>query len=250
MKNVKELMELGLSGRESKVYMSCLELGNDSVSEVAKLSGYPKSSTHELLKGLVKKGLVYTYVKKNRGYFAPASPENILGKLEKQETVAKKILPDLLSIYNSKHDRVKVSYYEGVEGLRNVLNQIVREADKMEAVVYVEEIMRLMKEHFEDFMNKRIDKGIPIRLIFRNTPNAWVRKKLEKKIIATMKITDSPIPFESSMILWRDKVAILSFRENFTITVIEGSLEINLFRAMFEMLWENIPEATTLGTDR
>ncbi len=79
------LQELGLSRNEVKVYLAALTIGSSSANTIAKHAGLLRTSTYEILKSLVDKGIV-SYVLKGRvKYFEAASPDRLLKMAEERK---------------------------------------------------------------------------------------------------------------------------------------------------------------------
>ena len=55
---IKNLKEIGLSENQAKVYLACLQLGQDSVLNIAKSAELKRPSVYLLLEELENKGLI------------------------------------------------------------------------------------------------------------------------------------------------------------------------------------------------
>src|SRR3989344_3663074 len=130
----QELKEFGLTDNEVKVYLACLKLGTALVQGIAKKANTYRTYTYEILKSLIEKGLVSYVIKNGKQYFEVAEPEKLLNILKEKETKINKILPDLKNIYKTSIEKPKVELYEGKEGLKTILDDIIR--TKGEVLVY------------------------------------------------------------------------------------------------------------------
>lgn len=70
----KELQNLGLSEKEAKVYTTSLELGPDTVQNIAKESGINRATTYVQIGTLKEKGLISEFEKGKKTYFVAESP--------------------------------------------------------------------------------------------------------------------------------------------------------------------------------
>jgi len=75
-KNV--LRELGLSLKESSVYLTILEYGKLPPARLASLTGIHRTTVYAVAKELVKKGYVVEDAFKGGIYYSPASPKELL----------------------------------------------------------------------------------------------------------------------------------------------------------------------------
>lgn len=85
-----ELRKLGLKEKEVSVYLAALELGFDSVQNIAKKADFSRPTVYEIIRVLTKKGLMREIkrqgaVQGERTYFAAESPDALLGLLRTQK---------------------------------------------------------------------------------------------------------------------------------------------------------------------
>ena len=53
MENIKALEKFGLSEKEAKVYLACLELGEDTASDISLKSNLPRTLIYDILEKLI-----------------------------------------------------------------------------------------------------------------------------------------------------------------------------------------------------
>lgn len=128
----KELVKLGLSDKEAKVYLSSLELGPSPVQKISQRAKVNRATTYVVIEDLKAMGLMSTFDEGKKTYFVAEQPERLLNHLKSQESELKeKIamlqdrLPELKSIFNLNDGKPKVKYYEGIEGLKTVRRDFV-----------------------------------------------------------------------------------------------------------------------------
>ena len=138
----KKLKKLGLSEKESKVYLAALELGTSTVQELAKKSGVNRATTYIQVESLRKRGLMSLVDNANKTLFVAERPQRILEILEKKkesieslENTFSKLMPEFEAIYNVKMDKPRVRFYES-----DVSNEIFRNLllkDKPEQIFWI-----------------------------------------------------------------------------------------------------------------
>ena len=69
------LVNIGLSPKESKVYLAALELGPSPASDIALRSKLNRVSTYDILEKLIKRGFISTYTQKRVKYFVATEPD-------------------------------------------------------------------------------------------------------------------------------------------------------------------------------
>jgi len=130
----KELQKIGLSDKESKVYLAALELGQASVQNIARKADVNRATTYSILEALIKKGLCSTTEKEKKVFYFTSPPESLLSifelkrkQMETEEDAFKNLLPDLNSIFNKQADKPTVRFFDGRQGLLNSVAEFYRE---------------------------------------------------------------------------------------------------------------------------
>src|SRR4030043_1743030 len=114
-----ELRKMGLSEKEVRVYLSGLELGPNSVQNIAKQAGLSRPTAYEIIKKLEDKKLFLETRQRSKSLFRAQSPENILGILRTQkreiEEKERKFIR-IIAALEAKYSREKgVKVFKGKE---------------------------------------------------------------------------------------------------------------------------------------
>ena len=134
---LKELQDIGLSEKESRVYLAALELGNTTAEKLATQAKVNRSTTYVQLESLMKMGLMSTYEEGKKTYFAPESPtylKRILdmkrAEIGAREKELVSLMPELTHLFEGAGERPLVRFYMGKEGVSTLRDQIL-EAKKV-----------------------------------------------------------------------------------------------------------------------
>lgn len=233
----QELKEFGLTDKEIKVYLACLKLGTALVQEIAKKAGTYRTYTYEILKSLKEKGLVSYVIKNGKQYFEVAQPEKLINILKEKESKIIKVLPDLKEIYQSSIEKPKVELYEGKEGLKTILDDIIR--TKKEILVYgsTEKQLKILQFYFPNYIIRRIKTKIHTRVITEKSPWTIEKLKTEKKELRESKFIPN-IEFPTVTYIYGNKVAILSLEKEIIGLIIENKAISDTQKQIFELLWK------------
>ncbi len=119
-----ELRKLGLSEKEVRVYLAGLELGPNSVQNIAKEAGLSRPTAYEIVKKLEDKKLFLETKQRGKRLFRAQSPESILGilrtqkrEIEEKEREFIRIIATLEAKY-SREEGIRV--FKGKESLRSL----------------------------------------------------------------------------------------------------------------------------------
>jgi len=124
-----ELRKLGLNEKEVRVYLAGLELGPDSVQNIAKKTRLARPTAYEIIKKLEAKGLFTETQQRKKRYFVARAPESVLGilrtqkrEIEEKEREFIRIIAALEARYSKKKEGARI--FKGKEGLKS-LSEII-----------------------------------------------------------------------------------------------------------------------------
>ena len=126
---LEKLKEAGLTGNESKVYYELLKKGELIANNIAKNIGIDRSLTYTILNNLIEKGQVSYILKEKKKFFSITDPENLLNSIKKKEIIIKDLIPELKEIKTLTEPKQDIKIYEGKEGLRSLINLILKEKE-------------------------------------------------------------------------------------------------------------------------
>ena len=232
MKDIEEkLRKAGLTGNEAKVYAELLKKGSLSANDLAKKIGMDRTLVYTLLNNLIEKGLVNYVIKKNKKYFESADPENLLNPIKEKEIYIKDLIPKLKKIEKTKEVVQEINVYEGKEGLRTLMREIMKSESfcsfgatgKAYETLY--ELPRIAKE-----LTK---KGFCARIILSSE-----LKKHKMVNIRNMEFKFLDIKSEATTTIFDDKISIHMMKEKPLIIVIKNREIAETYKNHFEILWK------------
>ncbi|MFA6552820.1 MAG: helix-turn-helix domain-containing protein [Patescibacteria group bacterium] len=170
------LKQLGLSEKETQVYLALLNAGPSSVRTLANTAGVNRGTTYDILKILIKRGLASYYHQDKRQYFLAEDPEKLknflqdrMHELEESKSAVEKIIPELKSVYNRAEDKPVVKYYQGTKGVKTVLGdvlEVMTQANEKEYYVYsASNIRQHLYDGFPNFAKERVKRKIRCKVI-------------------------------------------------------------------------------------
>jgi len=245
---LQDLIKLGLSDKEARVYMAMLEMGPSSVTEISKKARITRTNTYHILNALAVKGLVSTHEKKSKMIFAAEDPERIISMLEiKLKEIedgirhAKKILPEFKAIYKNPSGKLKVKFYEGVEGIISVYEDTLTSKSTILSYGSVENEHAFMPGYIPEYYERRAGRGIHLKAITAYTELSFAIKALDKRHLRISKIVPLDFQISPEINIYDDKVAIMSLKEKFG-AIIESRETADAFRKLFNLAYERATE--------
>ncbi len=242
MEAIQSLKKFGLSEKEGKVYLSCLELGETAASDVAIKSNLPRTLVYDILERLINLGLVSYNIKANKKHFIAAGPRELLRILKEKEESIKEILPNLEQMHKLKGvKRPKVEVYEGKEGMKTVMSDILKSnIREFRAYGSSRSSLEIIPAFMEEWHKKRIKKKVIMRILYNNTKEARekVRKKPESLKYAQYRFMPIKLESPTATVVYKNKVVLQSWtKEPFAVLIEDEQMAENQKR-YFEELWK------------
>ncbi len=234
----KSLVNYGLTKKQARTYLACLELGSSAVQRISQRAGLVRSTTYEVLESLRQKGLVSTFRKKNIKYFTAGEPQRIIEDMQSRTDLLKNDLPRLQALQYKTKNQPKVRFYQGKQGIKTVLNETL-EAHELVGFSSVEDLFTSLENYFPKFVEKRIKKKIPLKVIMRDSPESRKRKTLGREQLREVRIIPSQYQHHGGMLLWNDKMAMFSLRDELTAVIIESKELSAIQKTLFNFIWNS-----------
>lgn len=240
----KTLKSLGFSQNETSVYLALLKLKAGTAIKITEASGLAKSTVYDTLRELSQKNLVNIYKKRGRKHFSVNDPSVLKDILAERKNSLDRMLPELLALYAGGSIETRAQLYKGKDGIALVSEEILDEAHELLGIGSPEELFENMPELFPYFTERRKEKGIKLRAIFRDSQKARERQKRDEEDLRESRLVQPPIPFSPLLYVWKNKIALLTFTDEAVAVVIENKELAQMIRAIFELLWNQEVESS------
>lgn len=248
-KAISQLEVLGLGKTEAALYVAGLSYGHGvGVNELQKKTGLKRPTIYHNLNLLVSRGLVAKVSSLNRTLYTFSGPEQLerMVASEVREAKAKtRVLAQVLKQLeglNSTDDSMVVRHFEGLQGVKTVVDMALF-CQRPEWLILAprDNFFRQFDERYARYyLLTRKRHGIKSRTLWEN-PGPESRR-LTKQEIAARNPRFLPKTmhgqFTSTLILFDNKIAIISSLEEESAILIESNELNGFFTALFETLWQ------------
>jgi sugar-specific transcriptional regulator TrmB len=234
---------LGLTEDQAKVYLAALELGQSSMQELARKSGVKRTSIYNFIQSLIDRQLIITSRKRKRVVYSGVHPNQLLEIEKARLAELDRTLPELLAIYNNSTTKPKVTFYEGVDGIKEVLLDMLKEKQSVSAFSDYKQMAATLGDYYFDiFPPERARRGIVSRNIAPDTEKARELAKTDAKYnreTRFMKVSD----LKTEINIYGNKVALNSYNSNPPFSVIIEDPDIaETLRTVWKQLWNKLEE--------
>jgi len=244
------LIKLGLSEKEAKVYLSTLELGEDTVQNIGKKAGVNRATTYVILEKLMGLGLVSTVEHDKKAKFIAENPSELANILEEQqrELEGRKqqlddLMNQLMAVYNTKKGKPIVRYFEGAEGLET-LDKLGQESLKNRSeqlgIIPIDIIEEEFPQRRKTAVDYRVKMGVKTRTIYTHKAGPIPDQINKNELREAVFLPRDEFPITASIQIHPDwGVKFFSFKKGNYLGVLMQSPEIaNNMKLVFELAWK------------
>ncbi|MFZ2193265.1 MAG: helix-turn-helix domain-containing protein [Candidatus Moraniibacteriota bacterium] len=250
MSQVKTILQkMGLTDTEIEIYLRGLSYDSIGVKELEKTTRINRTTIYHALNTLIQKGLAS---KRESGtgaklIFSMTSPENIkkffdreIRLLQERKQEIESVIPLLLDRVKQKEDTFKVSHFEGIEGIKLVVEEALYCRSRQWNIIAPKKnfFSEFDSSYARYYLKTRKENNIQSRSLWEYVSDAkslTPEDMRERNPRYLPKIMQGR--FQSVIIIFDDKVAFITSIKNISAVLIQSN-EINeTMSAMFEGLW-------------
>lgn len=246
--DISILKKVGLSDKEAQVYLKLLEHGASSVRSIAELSDLNRGTTYDVLKQLQTMGLVSFYHQDTKQKFVAEDPDKLTKILKHQEEKLsdtrekiKELIPELKSLQDKEGNRPVTKYYEGKEGIKSILDDVLASLKELKCNHYFIYSAAGVREDiylaYPEYNQKRIKAGIGVKTISLSAGGGTYGLD-ERKWLVKNGSTENM----TYILIYANKCAFIArdSRQNPVGVIIENEMISATQREIFNHLWNLI----------
>jgi predicted transcriptional regulator len=242
----KVLLQLGLSESEISIFLTLLQAGPSSVQDISRISGINRVTIYSAVATLEKKGLVAETKKGSRRLFVAERPEELKAIVEEKEEEIQKIsldlgnlvLPVLKAIDVSQENKPEIRFYEGLEGIYKVYENMLETKDILGCGSYDSVVKVSSWKEEEKYFHRIKHKKVFYRAILEDTPTNRKFADIAKGI-AHFKFLETGVKLSADIHAYGDEVALMSY-EKVTATVIRDATISKSIKTLLEFMWDRL----------
>lgn len=231
--DTKLLEEVGFTPKEIDVYIALLSLKASSIFELMNRAKVSRKSIYEILQKLLDKGLASYTIKDGRKKYQAASPERLIEILKEKEENVQTILPELLKRYKEMEEETKVELFMGKNGMKAVMNGILKEGKPMHVLAGEGKIHEFLKYYMPQFFKRRVKLKINAKMVY----NESVRGKFSIPL-AEIRYIQEKYSSPLSKAIYGNNVSIFIFSETPLVIHIKSKEVAKSFMNYFNLMWK------------
>ncbi|MBD3354368.1 hypothetical protein GF361_00105 [Candidatus Woesearchaeota archaeon] len=231
------LQQYGLSNKEIKVYLANLVMGSATVNTISKKADIHRTTTYDVLKQLMEKGLASSVIKDKTNYFEVADPLKLVAILDEKKQKLNSVMVELETLKQSVVEKPKVEFYEGKEGIKTVMEDILKQKNELLVFSSTKDLSNVLRFYFPHFINRRVKKNISAKVLTEQTKETISLKKRDKKELRETRFLPRGIKLPTATYIYGKKTAMFSLEGEPIAVLIENSQITKTQKISFNLMW-------------
>lgn len=248
------LADIGLNKNEALIYEFLIKNGESTAGNIIAKTPLKRGTVYNTLAALTERGIIIEKNKNKVAYFAPNHPQTLEDNISEQKKMLEKAertltanLSGLISDFNKISSRPGIKYYEGLEGVKKVIDDtLINNADK-EILAFSDVgsyVKYLKKWNMTHYAPRRRELGIYEKVIIPDKPAAveymhdYIQNPTADKLTDILFINHKIYPFDTEINIYNGKVAFVTFNEENPVGfIITNKLIYQALRSVFKYTW-------------
>lgn len=239
-----DLLKLGLSDEEAKVYLACLEINGGPVSSIARKAGVHRVSCYHTLENLIAKRLLSQHNRNGVKYFSPEPPQQLLTLAEERVNLAKTLLPELTSLASAIAFKPKIRFYEGRDGVERVFTESLAARGEILGYTNLQNVTTFFPDFFRQYTHEKFRKKIKTRYLSPNTVesvhalDAFLPPGYDAQLLEILLVNKDQFLFENEVVIFNHSVGIVSLNKDELLgLIVESPTFARTMKAVFDLAW-------------
>ena len=230
---IPSLNKLGLSDAESLLYLTVLKIGNATVKDLAKESGFHRTNIYDVLEKLKEKGLITYYKAGKTTIYKAADPENLSALLREKQLFLDSLMPDLKKLQELHMESIEVDIFKGNEGMKASWRDMIKERKTISGFGVRGQLREYLPEFAGQFL--RDLKRYKIKYY-----GIYVRGEKEPPhgFYTDVRYVPKEMSSPVATFIYGDKININIWEPTLIAIVIKSKEVAESYRAHFELLWD------------
>ncbi len=242
------LIRIGLRPKSARLYVKMLQLGSSTITQIARATGFKRSSTYLLVEELLIRGFMRVTKKGKRNYYAPEPPERLVHVFKSRERELEQLLPELEALYREPTAKPRIQSYEGPEVMVQIYDEMYDVWGRKQEALFFADISQLagyFSHSLTSYYRRLRDRPAGYRLrelLIDNAQGRAHREKVKSMGMGKnhhMRLLD-PRKFsfpKTDNLIFGDKIVMFSLTGEIFTVIVEHRNIAETYRSLFEAAW-------------
>lgn len=246
----QELLKLGFSSNQARVYLALLELGQSRAGLIITRAMLPRQTVYNTLAELEEKELIFSVIKSGRKNFQTKDPQQLIENVRIQEETIEKILPQLIAKRDTSKNISDIKVYEGIDGFKTVHITNIRNTKKDSTIYFISAGSQMWVDLAKKsgmlykYEKIRLEKNITQKFVVyegqREILNHFTNTEFKDQLPSQRRqyrfLQDnfnSPVSIQ----IWQDRIDLIVFSTHPIVFEIKNIEIVGSFENYFNFLW-------------
>lgn len=237
----RDLQRIGFTKNEADVYLALLQLGCAMAGDVAKAAQVKRTTTYDVLRDLMQKGLATGVQKQGECQYMVEAPERLQSLLymqyqdvKRRRKLADQLMTRLQVFYNAGAHKPAIRYVESIQGLRTMQREYEELDEDILQIVGLDTLKQLYDPAEEDHGREVSRRGRKIRMIVVSRepvcyPDTWN--------IEYVCVPPDVLEVKGEMTVCGDRLVLFSYTSGIIAIEVCSKTIADTARATLEMAW-------------
>lgn len=238
MSHISTLQTLGLTEDEAHAYLALLQLGGANAAALATKINVKRTTIYPILSSLSDKGFASTYFNKSKRMYRAEKPERVAGLYEKKLESFSAIIPELKTLEKQTLSAIGLRFITTKKEVEQFYTSVLTDYKNKSyrAIGSATAWQGIDPEFFQKFRHDRARAHIKTRILL--SADSTSASPDDPKLLRDVRTLPPSHTFKSTIDIFDDKVIVVTPDLHALAVVIEVPAMIDIFHAMFDLLWE------------
>ena len=242
----QKIKQIGLTEKETAVYLAMLTVGEGSITEITRAASQKRPTVYLALDRLEMLGLAERALRGKKKLWSAVHPRRLKELADFRAAQIEGVLPELLALYREKQEKPVVRILEGIAGARTAYQEAYSLLNNKEEGLWfgnitflTENFPELLRE-YNAIIRKIRDPHIRELIYGGEKSNDWV-KNMQGGLSKNHRIKyfgeGAQFGFTDQLIIG-DRIMSFSFGKEVFVLITESREIAKTQRGLFELLWQ------------
>lgn len=236
----KQLESIGLSEKESRVYLALLPRRDVGSSKIINATGLHGQFVYDALERLEQLGLAKHVIANGRKKFSANPPLRLLSIVEEKRLAAQNIARQLQDRYSGKHEQ-DFEVFQGESAFMmhqyDMLERVAPDSEVQAICGPSERFLFTLGAEAEDFERRRIEKRMSVRYIGMEPQRQALTEMRQWRKLWEFRIFPGQSTGLVDTDIWPDNITFNIFGDPILSFTITNKVVADGYREFFESLW-------------
>ena len=248
--HIEKLSEsLGLSPYEARLYLAGIQMGQTSISNLARKAQLSRTAVYPPLSSLVRKGLFSLATEGRRKVYRAVTPNSLLHILDQRRTQLESLAEEI-SVTETIHPPDKdidIRYFPGQNGITMASRIFLEETKEkvwysLENPLYTVDLVGIPAQ--DEYVKQRVKKGIRGKMIIStDVVSPWIKEYVEKdteQLRESLLVSGRKYPFDAQIAATSGLIIMINSKDNPFAILIRNKQLAKTIISTHKLVWNHL----------